>query len=199
MEQKNNPVASTPVRSYTAEKRIRRFLKNGALPHITRDEYQKIHAACDNLEIRLLIEVLWTTGCRVSEALAINAQDIIRQENRYYLNALRLKRRKPIRELLPIPLDMGLKLDDYVRLKGMAADQPLFKKSTVWRTIKSVGMKVIGREITPHMFRHGRVYDLAQHGQHPFIIAKVFGHVNLETTLGYFHPGEDDIRDALSQ
>ncbi len=114
---------------------------------------------------------------------------------------VRLKRRKPLREALPIPLELGIKLEDYARLRGIGEDAPLFTRSrvTVWRSVRQLGRKALGREIHPHMFRHGRIYDLAQRGEHPFLIARAVGHVNIQTTLGYFHPGEDDIRNALSK
>ncbi len=85
--------------------------------------------------------------------------------------------------------------------KCVHKNAPLFTKSrvTVWRAVKQLGLKALGREIHPHMFRHGRVYDLARRGEHPFLIARAVGHVNIQTTLGYFHPGEEDIRNALSR
>ena len=53
--------------------------------------------------------------------------------------------------------------------------------------------------MTPHMFRHGRVYHLAQQGTHPFVIAKIVGHTDLQTTMGYFHPSEDDLLEAMER
>ena len=182
------------------ETRVERFLKRGAFPHVTREEYQRILAETTSIELRILLEVLWTTGARISEVLSLRARDLVRREGEYYLNVLRLKRRSPVRELLPIPLEMGLKLEDFVRLRGIGDEKELFciSRVTVWRNLRAIGERVLGREVYPHMFRHGRIYDLARQGRHPFVIARIVGHVNLETTMGYYHPGEDDIREALS-
>ena len=180
---------------------MQRFLEQGAYPHVTREEFLLILAASADLETRLLLEVLWTTGCRISEALSLSRASILRQGTQYSLNMTRLKRRKPLRETLPIPIEIGIKLDDYARLRGIEGEVPLFTKSrvTVWRAVKQLGREALHREIHPHMLRHGRIYDLARRGEHPFLIARAVGHVNIQTTLGYFHPGEEDIRNALSQ
>ncbi len=191
----NNTLITTPGNQ------IQPYLEKGAFPHVTRSEYLSIMAETDNAETRLMIEILWITGSRVSEVLALCAGDLVRRGSDYNLNITRSKRRKPVKELLAIPADLGIKIEDYARLRGIRQDTRLFPvhRATAWRRIRTLGKKALGRdrEIHPHMFRHGRVYDLAQQGEHPFVIAKIVGHVCLQTTMGYFHPSEHDIRDAL--
>ncbi len=182
---------------------IQPFLEKGAFPHITRSEYMQIMAETDSAETRLMIEILWTTGSRVGEVLALCAGDLVRRGSDYNLNITRSKRRKPIKELLAVPAELGIKIEDYARLRNIRQGTKLFPvhRVTAWRRIRALGKKALGsdREIHPHMFRHGRVYDLAQQGEHPFVVAKIVGHVCLQTTLGYFHPSENDIRDALGK
>lgn len=199
MKQNNITVASSLIR--TADNRIKPYLEKGDFPHVTYEEYLKLLCETDDIEFRLLLEILWITGSRISEALSLRATDLIRREKTYYLNVLRLKRKNSTRDMLPIPLELGIKIEDFLRLKGVKNNAALFSISrvTVWRTLKKIGKEVLNREIHPHMFRHGRVYDLVNKGEHPFVIAKIVGHVNLQTTLGYYHPCENDIRSALSR
>ena len=178
-----------------------RFLRDGAYPHITREEYYELKAGSDDLNLRLLFDLLWITGGRISEILALRARDLQRRRSRYYLRVVRSKRRRPLHESLPLPIELGLRLEEFIRLRGLEDDQPLFSmsRSTAWRKIRKLGEEVLGRRVTPHMFRHGRVYDLARQGTHPFVIAKLVGHADLQTTLGYFHPGEEDLLEAIER
>jgi len=50
------------------------------------------------------------------------------------------------------------------------------------------------RQVYPHAFRHGRVYDLVKKGVSPLEVATALGHANLNTIMSYFHPTEDDMR-----
>ena len=179
--------------------RMTRFLKDGAYPHITRDEYYRLRAAADGIVLRLLLELLWTTGGRISEILALRRRDLRRRQERYLLDMPRLKRRKKLRDSLPLPVDLGLKLEDFVRLREIGDDRLLFSlsRTTAWRKIRLLGETVLDCRVTPHMYRHGRIYDLVQRGAHPFVIAKLVGHTDLQTTMGYFHPTEDDLMEAI--
>ena len=70
MKQNKETVATgTLVRQ--AENRITHWLEKGPYPHITREEYQRVLAQTTAIELRLLFEVLWTTGSRVSETLSV--------------------------------------------------------------------------------------------------------------------------------
>ena len=175
------------------------FLAKGPYEHITRDQVQTLIAQVDDLTWRMLLQVLWTTGARISEVLALKAKNVARIEQHFSLQLMRLKRRIPMPDLLPIPLDLGIKLQDFVRLRGLPPDGILFpfNRSQVWKRCQKLGKNILGKPVTPHMFRHGRVYDLAIRQKNPFLMARIFGHANIQTTLTYFHATEDDMRKAL--
>ncbi len=178
---------------------VTRFLKNGEYPHITRNEYLQLRAATDTIELRLLLELLWITGGRVSEVLSLKRGDLQQRQRQFQLVMPRFKRRKLLHECLPLPMDLGLKLEDFARLRGLDEEQPFLSlsRTTAWRKIRKLGEDTLDRRVTPHMFRHGRVYDLVRQGKHPFIIAKLIGHADLQTTMGYYHPSEHDLREAI--
>jgi integrase len=75
----------------------------------------------------------------------------------------------------------------------------LFGASRVpaFRTLRSLGQKVLKRDISPHQLRHGRTYDLVGRSVHPVIASKAPGHASLSSILAYYHPTEEDLRKAL--
>ena len=68
---------------------------------------------------------------------------------------------------------------------------------SAFRTFQQLGKKVLGREISPHQFRHGRAYHLVAKGVHPLLVSRALGHASLSSALSYYHPTEDDLRKAL--
>jgi len=182
--------------------RVQRFLRDGTYPHVTREEVYELYAAADGAELRLLLQLLWVTGGRISEVLALRARDLLRPAmGSYQLNMPRMKRRRTLREVLPVPAECGTAIASFLELTGRANDDPLIDmaRNTAWRKVRALGQEVLDKRVTPHMFRHGRVYDLARERVHPFVIAKVVGHTDISTTMGYFHPTEQDILEAMEK
>jgi site-specific recombinase XerD len=71
----------------------------GAFPEVTKEEVEQLKASADTEQTRLLIELLWETGARISEALDIYLSDI--NVPKATLKLRRLKRRKNRSSLFP--------------------------------------------------------------------------------------------------
>lgn len=63
-----------------ADLEVTQFEKHDAKEYLTKGEYQQLRSAADKLRDRLVIELLWNTGVRVSEAVNIRLSDIDRDE-----------------------------------------------------------------------------------------------------------------------
>jgi integrase len=76
----------------------------------------------------------------------------------------------------------------------------LFKgdRTSLFSLIQRLGLKALGRRISPKHFRHGKAYHLVKvKGVHPAIAARALGHASLGSILSYVHPTEQDLREAL--
>lgn len=60
--------------------------------YLTLDEYKKLRDAADTLRDRLVIELLWNTGVRVSEAVNIRISDIDRDERSIEITSAKTNR-----------------------------------------------------------------------------------------------------------
>jgi len=188
----------------------RRFLARGKYKHLTRAEVVELLSGCRSPKLRLLIRVLWNTGLRISEVVGDSAspnrkgllvQDLVRRGGAYWLRVRRLKRRKVMVDEVSIPTELGLAIEDYIRLYKLDRDDKLFvgDRRSAYLALRRLGKKVLNKEIHPHMFRHGFVYELIYRGASPYIVSKLAGHTELSSALSYFHPSEEELRHRLEE
>ena len=174
-------------------------------PHVTEDEAKLIWLQAKKPAIRMLIMTLWFTGLRISEALSLTKSSVRRSGSDYSLAVMtekvgKTKESKP--DIIPIPRGFALDLQDYMNEHIEGGKLFPLHRATAWRQIqrcaKDAGM-VNWREVHPHSFRHGFVYDKAKKGVHPYTLSKLARHRDLRTTLGYFQPNEADLREAIEK
>lgn len=176
--------------------------------HVTEDEARLIWTTAKKPHVYMLIKLLWHTGLRISEALKLTPNSLIVFAGDYTLLIETEKRRKtkkhqPVaKDKLPIPADFGEELRRYSQ--QYKDNDRLFPahRSTYFRQIQKCA-KDAGIDnwqlIHPHSFRHGFVYHKASQGVHPYILSKLARHDDIRTTLGYYEPSENDLRQAMNK
>jgi len=150
-------------------------------------------------EYRLFYKIMWYLGLRISEILALRKEDLISSSDGYFLRVYRLKRRRNRGKADLIPLDpvLALEIDNYIKLFQIKDRLFEFNRFTINQQLRKIG-KLIGKKLHPHMFRHGRVYDLISKGAHPLAICRLMGWENLNNIFKYYHPSDDDIRRLIT-
>ncbi len=167
----------------------------GAFAQVSKHEVEQLKAQAPTEQTRLLLEVLWETGARISEVLDLGVADI--NVAKATLKIRRLKRRKRFEQEVPIPGALANALRLFARARGRRSRLFGATRVSAFRTLRSLGQKVLKRDISPHQLRHGRTYDLVRRGVHPVVASKALGHASLSSILAYYHPTEDDLRKAL--
>ena len=173
-------------------------------PHVTETEAQLIWTEAKLPRVRCFVKVLWFAGLRISEVLRLTAKDLRRSGINYSLMVIRSKKAKPMPELLPIPLELGQSLDDYIQSADIKPSALMFPghensyRYQVRECARNAGIEN-WQEVHPHSFRHGRVYDLANKGTHPYTLSKLMGHGSLGITLTYYQPTAADLRMAIER
>jgi integrase/recombinase XerD len=170
--------------------------------HNNEHEAMVIWTETKNPRIRCFVKTLWFTGLRISEILRLTVRDGRRIGIDYSLSITRSKKRKTQPELLPIPRELGQSLDDYIQSANLKPSERLFPghenayRYQVRQLARKAGIEN-WQKIHPHSFRHGRVYNLASKGIHPYVLSKLMGHSSLGITLQYYQPTEVDLRAAI--
>jgi integrase/recombinase XerD len=181
-----------------------------ALPKfLSLDEVDRLLAQPDTttprgLRDKALIEVLYATGLRVSELVALRAGDLNLDEG--YLTCIGKGDKQRM-----VPL--GREAADWVRRYLREGRTALLRKKTspwlfvnardggslsrigFWKVLKEYGIKAgVSRDLSPHVLRHSFATHLLERGADLRMIQLMLGHADLSTTQIYTHVLEARLR-----
>jgi len=190
-------------------KRVKKMGKPDAdkLSFWTREEYDKfINTIDENDRYYPLFELLFWTGCREGEALALTSKDIDFENNQihitktYYrtggVDIITAPKTEQSVRVVDIPEFLKNELKRYVdRLYEYPVDERIFPvvaeavQHKMKRHIEKSGVK----KIRVHDLRHSHVAYLIHQGVEPLMIKQRLGHKDIKITLntyGHLYPNE---------
>ena len=150
-----------------------------------------------------MLEVLYSTGIRVTELVSLNLSDL-------NLNAAYIKVKKKSKErVIPLGNTTIKYLKEYVEnvrpLLIKVEDEPsLFinangQKMTrqgFWKILKQYKEQAkIDKELTPHTIRHSFAVHMLQNGAEIKLVQELLGHTDVASTLMYTHVADMKLRD----
>lgn len=153
------------------------------------------------LRDKALLEFMYATGCRVSEACGVNLDDLDLDERVVRLMGKGSKQRLvPVggyaREALSRYLDQGRpRLEARSRSKAPERRAVFLNKrgarlsrQSVWEVVKTAGQRAhIDRPLHPHTLRHSFATHLIQGGADVRTVQELLGHASVTTTQIYTH------------
>jgi len=173
----------------------------------TRDSLKQAGKSnCKGIRDTALIELLFSTGMRVSEVVACNIEDVNMER---LIIAVRGKGNRE-REI-PIVCDsVRQALEEHLssRTRGKArASDPLFVNArgarisdqSIRGILRRYAAKIGSRRITPHMLRHTIATLLLEEGTDLRHIQRLLGHSSINTTTIYVQVSEQSQRKALAK
>ncbi len=159
---------------------------------------------------RLILELLYSTGCRVSEAAAVNLSDIDFKERSIRVRGKGNKERivflgddafKGLREYIPFK-NIRTDKEDPDAVSALLINQRgrrLSQRGIAMIIEKYVREAGIAKKVSPHTFRHSFATHLLDHGADIRIVQEMLGHENLSTTQIYTHMGIEKLRDVYTR
>ena len=156
---------------------------------------------------RALLELLYATGARVSEAVGLDVDDLAHGD------VLRLRGKGSKERIVPIGSFARAAVDAYLTrvrpglaVKGRASARlflgargaPLSRQSA-WLVIRAAAENAhITADVSPHTLRHSFATHLLQGGADVRVVQELLGHASVATTQIYTHVSVDTLRDIYA-
>ncbi len=165
-----------------------------------------------SLRDRALLELLYATGARISEAVDLNVDDVLGSEGGS-MDMVRLFGKGSKQRIVPLGSFARAAIDAYlVRARPLLsargrATPALFlglrgqrvSRQNAWLIIRARAQKAgLGIEISPHTFRHSFATHLLAGGADVRVVQELLGHSSVATTQIYTLVTADTLRDMYT-
>ncbi|WP_210481763.1 site-specific tyrosine recombinase XerD [Naasia sp. SYSU D00948] len=157
------------------------------------------------LRDRALLELLYATGARIGEAVALDVDDLVEE------GVLRLRGKGGKERIVPVGSYARAAMDAYlVRVRPQWASRggstpALFlgprggrmSRQSAWLVIQAAAERAgLERHISPHTFRHSFATHLLAGGADVRVVQELLGHSSVATTQIYTLVTADTLRDV---
>ncbi len=148
---------------------------------------------------RLLLELFYATGMRVSEMVNLKVEDVDFDDGWIRILGKGMKER-----FVPVGKNILKLLRKYIEEKKILPSGFLFSKSngkfitreSIWKIVKKYSLKAgIPRKVAPHTLRHTFATHLLENGADLRTIQELLGHSNIDTTQIYTHINRRNIKE----
>ena len=159
----------------------------------------------------LLIELLYSTGARVSEVIGINLNDINQTEiGGEIISTLKLRGKGGKERIVPLGSYAKKAIEDYLvrtrpSLLKKGSENVLFlnirgsrlSRVSAWEIVKRAAKRAgLETRVTPHVFRHSYATHLLDGGADIRVVQELLGHASVTTTQIYTLVTIDKVRES---
>lgn len=162
-------------------------------------ELEKLRRACRTPRERAVIDFLFATGCRVSEMVALNRDDIDYDRRQVKVYGKGSKER-----IVFLNASAIISLNAYFSSRSdknhalfISDRQPYgrVKKNTIENIVKNLGQRAgLTKRVFPHLLRHTCATFLLRHGMAIEMVQEYLGHEDLSTTRIYAKTDRQQLR-----
>jgi len=169
---------------------------------LTRDETQALIKATKAGRNRLLVEFLYSTGVRVSEAVKLKVDELDMKERIARVSGGKGNKDR----IIILSSEWCKRFKRFIKRRKIPSEFVFSKKNgkpistdTVQRIVRSSAEKAgIRKKITPHSLRHSFGTHLLDAGEDIRKIQELLGHSNLSTTQIYTHVSYEGLKKVQS-
>ena len=194
----NNPFKS--IKRPKKEKKLPNFINNNDYEVLI----DKTLERRDTIGLRnaLLIELLYSSGIRISEAINIKLKDINRDDKSIRILGKGNKMRivyfgDYAKEYLDSYLTLRSSNSEYLFLNKN--NMPLTRRGAEYIVSSLVKSSLLKKKITPHTFRHSYATEMLNNGADIRSVQELLGHSSLSTTQIYTHLTNERLRSVYLQ
>lgn len=199
-----NPVDNVP--SPKQNKTLPNFLYEEEVENILRGIKINTPAGYRN---RIILELLWVTGMRISELSGLNYENLNLEQNEIRVFGKGAKERIV---LIPDKTKEGLinyinNVSDLICKKEKTPESPLFinyngyrlQNQSIRKALKQAVENIqFTKHVSPHVFRHSFATKLLEHGADLRIVQELLGHSSIKNTQIYTHVSIQRLKDVYN-
>lgn len=153
------------------------------------------------LRDRLVIELLYGTGMRLSELINLKNDDVD-----FHNSTLKVLGKRNKERIIPIGQHLAQLIDNYIEKKLQSSDKIAYLLSNkgkkmypklVYNIVKSnLSLVTTLKKRSPHVLRHSFATHLLENGADLNAIKELLGHANLAATQVYTHNTIERLKDV---
>ena len=204
----NNKVESNPfllVSSPKKEKRIPKFINYNNMEEILNVPNIKTK---EGQRERVILEVLYASGVRVSELVNIKLKDIdFSNKNILIFGKGSKERIVPLDDIATIALKNYINVYRNTLLKNKSSNLLFLNahgnslsRQGFFKILKEIALeKGINKELSPHTIRHSFATHLINHGADLRSVQTLLGHENIKTTQIYTHISNNYVKEKYNE
>ncbi len=155
-------------------------------------------------KVKTLCQLLYYTGCRVSEALNLTADRVDMAGGEIVIQSLKKRRTTPHYRPIPVPMSFMEELAAVHALKADGSDKLWsWSRSQAWRLVKATMVKADINTSMPYGtckgLRHSFGIHAVTHNVPLNVVQSLLGHANMSTTAIYVDAVGDERRALVSR
>ena len=168
---------------------------------MTQLDLEKVRSVIKSKKEMAIVELLYSTGCRVSELAALNKCDLnfetkevslFGKGEKYRTSYLNAKAEVAVKEYLATREDSNTAL-----IVSDRKPNDRMHKAGIERIIREIESRIpdLTTHITPHVFRHTTATVALSRGMDISDVSKLLGHSNVDTTMEYITRNNESIHE----
>lgn len=192
-------IASNPAKNITTTKLPKRLRKS-----LTIEELEKLRLACKDDRDRCIIEFIFATGCRVSEIVSINLENLNMNEN-----TLKIVGKGDKERIVCFNDKTKLYINNYIKTRTDNNPALFISQRKPFKRLGTRGIEVIvskisaraglNKSVYPHLLRHTMATLGYQSGIDITTIQCLLGHTSPVTTQIYADQNIDNVKHEYKQ
>jgi len=155
-----------------------------------------------NTKSKLIVQIIYAAGLRVSEVVALKLEDFEFDENHGWVRDGKGGKDR----MFIYPGKLSKEIQNYLRKKKIKSgfifpgrNGEMMSTRNVQKIISTALQKIaITKKLSPHKLRHSFATHLLEAGNDVRIIQELLGHSNLQTTQIYTHVAKDMLKNVKS-
>lgn len=167
----------------------------------SKDELSALFAHLQ-LKSRLMVQLIYASGLRVSELVSLKIKDLELDQNQGWVRDGKGGKDR----LIIVPENLGSDLKRFIKDRKNPEEYIFLGRQGRQMTTRNVQKIVreavkraaLQKQLTPHKLRHSFATHLLEEGNDVRIIQELLGHANLQTTQIYTHVSKTTLKGVKS-